>query len=198
MVVAACTEPHVPLSDFVPDVDPLLSTLVDRCLEKDPSRRPPDAGTLLIDLGRVLGLSSLPPPRRSIPERGTPNTPPTDASVRTSGIRMSFHAGLRRALVGRWLKAAAVLSVSIGAAATAFVPTAWPVLVLGVLVGAGALLAANVSGRRRSRRPAKARSARGQRDSSSQQGGRAQGGGAVEAPTGQGSGRCRGGHGPVR
>lgn len=61
VVVAACTRPHVAVREHAAHVDPSLSALVDRCLEKEPTARPQDAGTLLRELDRALGQGSLPP-----------------------------------------------------------------------------------------------------------------------------------------
>jgi protein-disulfide isomerase len=63
VAVAICTHDHEPLSSVVPDIDPRLSALVDRCLDKEPLRRPKDAGALLLDLQRILATSSIAPPR---------------------------------------------------------------------------------------------------------------------------------------
>jgi protein-disulfide isomerase len=67
VAVAICTHDHEPLSSVVPDIDSRLSMLVDRCLDKEPSRRPKDAGALLLELQRILATSSIAPPRSEAP-----------------------------------------------------------------------------------------------------------------------------------
>jgi TonB family protein len=49
ITVRVCTEPHVPLATRRPELAPALSTLVDRCLAKDPAQRPADATALLAE-----------------------------------------------------------------------------------------------------------------------------------------------------
>ena len=74
VIVAACTQDHVPLAERVPEVDPALSELVDRCLAKTPSDRPATAGALLAELDRLLPKCSLPasrPPSNLALPRGT-------------------------------------------------------------------------------------------------------------------------------
>ncbi|MEQ9323237.1 MAG: serine/threonine-protein kinase [Polyangiaceae bacterium] len=51
MVMRACTEPHRPLAEL--GVARPLSELVDRCLAKEPKRRPPDAHQLAIALAEA-------------------------------------------------------------------------------------------------------------------------------------------------
>lgn len=82
VIVAACTEPHLPLVEIVPGLDPKLSALVDRCLSKNPLERPATARELREALApfvvrmpraslapRMPSLrpasSAPPPPRRS-------------------------------------------------------------------------------------------------------------------------------------
>ena len=55
IVVHACTQPHPPIASRVPDLDPRLAQLVDRCLAKQPVERPPDAGELLRLLREARG-----------------------------------------------------------------------------------------------------------------------------------------------
>lgn len=46
IVVHACTQPHPPVQDVLPDLSPALAQLVDRCLDKTPQNRPANAGEL--------------------------------------------------------------------------------------------------------------------------------------------------------
>ena len=46
IVVHACTQPHAPVASAVPHIPPSLAQLIDRCLAKEPSARPSDAGEL--------------------------------------------------------------------------------------------------------------------------------------------------------
>lgn len=46
IVVHACTQPHPPIREVLPDLAPPLAQLVDRCLDKQPQNRPADAGEL--------------------------------------------------------------------------------------------------------------------------------------------------------
>jgi predicted Ser/Thr protein kinase len=49
------TQPHRPLREALPDCPAALAAIVERCLEKDPERRYPDAGALASELA-ALGL----------------------------------------------------------------------------------------------------------------------------------------------
>lgn len=62
VIIAACTTPHMSLLELVPTVDPRISQLVDRCLSKQPERRPQNARQLADELRRLLHLSTAPPP----------------------------------------------------------------------------------------------------------------------------------------
>ncbi len=66
--VKICTEPHRPLAELVPEVDPHLASLIDRCLAKEPEQRPADAGALLSELNALsdagAGFSSIHPQAR--------------------------------------------------------------------------------------------------------------------------------------
>lgn len=64
VMIRACTESHVPLSTRVPRTPPALAALVDCCLEKDPTRRLPDAGAVRAQLRTVLAAFE----PRAIPE----------------------------------------------------------------------------------------------------------------------------------
>ncbi len=75
IIVAACTEPHLPLVEIAPGVDPSLSALVDRCLSKNPLERPADARELRRELAPFIvrsALASLAP--------GTPSLRPTSVA----------------------------------------------------------------------------------------------------------------------
>ncbi|MBX3252035.1 MAG: serine/threonine protein kinase [Myxococcales bacterium] len=43
IVVFVCTQPHAPVRSVVPDLDPAIAELIDRCLAKDPTQRPANA-----------------------------------------------------------------------------------------------------------------------------------------------------------
>jgi len=61
IVVEAVTQPHVPLNHLAPQTPMALVTLVDRCLQKEPSQRPRDAGALLAEMTQLrasLGLAA--------------------------------------------------------------------------------------------------------------------------------------------
>ena len=47
MIAAAVLEAHKPVALYAPQVSPAMSALIDACLEKDPLRRPANAGALL-------------------------------------------------------------------------------------------------------------------------------------------------------
>ncbi|MEM9194306.1 MAG: serine/threonine-protein kinase, partial [Myxococcota bacterium] len=74
VAAAICTQPHRSLLERGVPVDPALSELVDRCLQKQPEHRPQDALALLRELDAVLGQTSLPP--------GGPSPPPSAARSR--------------------------------------------------------------------------------------------------------------------
>lgn len=81
VIIAVATEPHVPLAERAPELHPDLLALVERCLLKDPSRRPRDAAELEALLG---GLLARPEVVRTID--GFAATPPFRLSSRpTSG-----------------------------------------------------------------------------------------------------------------
>ncbi len=61
IVVEMLTRPHQPMHSIAPGVPRALADLVDRCLSKDPSERPPDAGALRVELERA-GRSAIVPP----------------------------------------------------------------------------------------------------------------------------------------
>ncbi|MBO6935067.1 MAG: protein kinase [Deltaproteobacteria bacterium] len=46
IVVHACTQPHPPIQDILPDLSPPIAQLVDRCLDKTPQNRPANAAEL--------------------------------------------------------------------------------------------------------------------------------------------------------
>ncbi|MFO0651803.1 MAG: protein kinase [Polyangiales bacterium] len=59
VLLKACRDPHTPLSQAAPHVDPRLAALVDRCLSKDVLGRPADAGELLSELAPLLSDPTL-------------------------------------------------------------------------------------------------------------------------------------------
>lgn len=54
VIIAVATAAHVPLVERAPGLHPDLLALVERCLQKDPSRRPRDAGAVEELLGALL------------------------------------------------------------------------------------------------------------------------------------------------
>ncbi len=54
VIIRAYTEKHAPLTQFVPGLDARLVALVDRCLAKQASDRPEDAGALAAELEPLL------------------------------------------------------------------------------------------------------------------------------------------------
>ncbi|HJL19433.1 MAG TPA: protein kinase, partial [Sandaracinaceae bacterium LLY-WYZ-13_1] len=55
VVLRSAAEPHAPLREVAPGIDPRLERLIDRCLAKDPSGRPADAAEVAAHLEAVLG-----------------------------------------------------------------------------------------------------------------------------------------------
>ncbi|NOY93155.1 MAG: serine/threonine protein kinase, partial [Deltaproteobacteria bacterium] len=53
IVVEAVTQPHVPLNHLLPQTPPALVALVDGCLQKEPTRRPPNAAALLAEVAQL-------------------------------------------------------------------------------------------------------------------------------------------------
>lgn len=60
IVVHACTQPHEPMLQLIPDLQPAVAQLVDRCLDKNPTNRPANAG----ELGQLLRAAR---PGRDVP-----------------------------------------------------------------------------------------------------------------------------------
>ncbi len=58
LVVEVCTKPHRPLAQVAPSTPPAIAALVDRCLDKDPLRRPGDAGEMGALLRAARGASA--------------------------------------------------------------------------------------------------------------------------------------------
>ena len=54
VIIKAYAEPHAPLQERIPGIDPRLASLVDRCLQKSAAQRPLDAGVLLAELEPLL------------------------------------------------------------------------------------------------------------------------------------------------
>jgi serine/threonine protein kinase len=54
VVLNATSEPHLPLRERAPALDPELCALIEACLSKDPNHRPADAGELLVRLHPLL------------------------------------------------------------------------------------------------------------------------------------------------
>lgn len=119
VIIAVATEAHVPLAERAPELHPDLLALVERCLSKDPSRRPRDAGELEGLLGALLarpevvqtidGFAAAPPFRLSSrPTAG--DAAPLELSARAErtldeGSATPSSSGLRRIEVPRrpWL-----------------------------------------------------------------------------------------------
>lgn len=109
VIIAVATEAHVPLRDRAPSVHPALVALVERCLEKNPSRRPSDAGALegelraLLDRGDVraslVGTAAAPPPPTSAERAGEPEeTFEGPEAPSSSGLRRRAPATRRKTL----------------------------------------------------------------------------------------------------
>lgn len=91
--VRACTTPHVPLCEVVPNAGAGLSALIDRALDKDPARRPQDARSLSAQLHEALAaesesanepiamVSSPPPPLSPSPPLEVRVPKPTNESI---------------------------------------------------------------------------------------------------------------------
>jgi serine/threonine protein kinase len=75
LVVEVCTKPHRPLAQVAPSVPPAIASLVDRCLDKDPLRRPRDAAELASLLREARGGAA--------PQ--SPWSTPSSASTGSSG-----------------------------------------------------------------------------------------------------------------
>jgi serine/threonine-protein kinase len=73
IVVYVCTQPHAPIRSLLPDLDPKIADLVDRCLAKDQNQRPKDAGELQVAL-RAARPGRVVPPTMAIPAFSTPTT----------------------------------------------------------------------------------------------------------------------------
>lgn len=81
ILAAAVTEAHRPLAAVALGVDPSLSALVDRCLAKHPSERPPNAHALLEEFLKVRGRAT---PARP-PDVSTAGSSVPSSAVRTTG-----------------------------------------------------------------------------------------------------------------
>ncbi len=55
IVVHACTQPHPPIGELLPDLSPPIAQLVDRCLDKTPQNRPANAAELQAALRQARG-----------------------------------------------------------------------------------------------------------------------------------------------
>jgi serine/threonine protein kinase len=131
VIIAVATEAHVPLAERAPGLHPDLLALVERCLLKDPSRRPGDAGELEALLGALLarpevvrtidGFAATPPFRLSSrPTSG--DAAPLELRARAEatfdeGSATPSSSGLRRIVLPKrsWAPiAATVLLVAAG------------------------------------------------------------------------------------
>ncbi len=74
IVVHACTQPHEPMQQLIPDLQPAIAHLVDRCLDKDPTKRPANAA----ELGQLLRAArpghEVPATMGPLPAMSTPLT----------------------------------------------------------------------------------------------------------------------------
>jgi hypothetical protein len=140
VIVQACTREHEPLDTVVPDLDPALARLVDRCLSKEPGKRPADATELLAQLRALKGPASVPDTRI---RRSS-----ASASLDAAGMRRRIElvagvsgrlAGVpRKALIGAGLTLlAAIVTLSASGAMAAN-----PVLALTMLACTSTLLGA--------------------------------------------------------
>lgn len=129
VIIAVATEPHVPLAERAPELHPDLLALVERCLLKDPSRRPRDAGELEALLGALLarpevvrtidGFAATPPFRLSSrPTSGDAAPIELRARAETTldeGSATPSSSGLRRIDLPRrpWLPIAVVALLTV-------------------------------------------------------------------------------------
>jgi eukaryotic-like serine/threonine-protein kinase len=120
-------DPHAPVRELAPDVPPALAAVVDRCLEKDPSRR----WTSATELGAAL--------RRS-------------CSAEPAGVRESLKVfGF---LAAGYLAFAWLLFLGFGQVASRHLLPAWAQTWVAVLLLAGLpIILATAAGRRVHRRP---------------------------------------------
>jgi hypothetical protein len=140
VIVQACTREHEPLDTVVPDLDPELARLVDRCLHKEPGKRPADAGELLTQLRALKGPAAAPDTRVRRPS-ATPSPAVTgmrrriqlavDASDRLAGTP-------RKALLGACL----ILLATIVTLSASGAMAEHPVLALTLLACTSTLLGA--------------------------------------------------------
>jgi serine/threonine protein kinase len=83
IIMKTINEPHPPLANFRGDVSPPVLALVDRCMEKDPLRRFPDAAALLDAIAAIPG-SGMAAPQRVSPHAETIGITPTPFSAPVS------------------------------------------------------------------------------------------------------------------
>jgi serine/threonine protein kinase/predicted DsbA family dithiol-disulfide isomerase len=141
IIVKACTSPHMPLDAVIPDVDPAIARLIDRCLAKQPGDRPQSAQALLIELKALIRPNSLPASRPSLPARAPvilQNTAEDTGSYVRPSLRTQTVANSANLL------AASGLVCSLGAIALPLTGLAAPAAALifaavggGLLIGAG-------------------------------------------------------------
>jgi tRNA A-37 threonylcarbamoyl transferase component Bud32 len=81
--------PHTPLREAAPGVDPRLADLVERCLSRDPARRPPDARALHDELCAIDGSASrlAYAPTSPAPVRASAAAPSVTAPARPAAER---------------------------------------------------------------------------------------------------------------
>jgi predicted DsbA family dithiol-disulfide isomerase len=160
VIVQACTREHEPLDTVVPDLDPGLARLVDRCLSKEAARRPADASELLTQLRALKAPASMPDTRT---RRSAANTSPAAAGMRrriepVAGASGPLAGAPRKALLGAGLilLAAIVTLGATGAIAQSAVLALTLLACTSTLLGALALrpLRARANGAIASRVPA--------------------------------------------
>jgi serine/threonine-protein kinase len=88
IVVEICTKPHRPLSEVTFGLPPAISSLVDRCLDKNATRRPRDAGALLAELRAARGTvkAQTPTPTADLPVNKPPASVPSAASTQRGPV----------------------------------------------------------------------------------------------------------------
>jgi len=84
IVVFACTKPHPPIKQVVPDLPDALAQLVDRCLAKEPTERPANAGALRAALQQIRGGGATFGAMVSTPSSRDQGLPQTRAQVATN------------------------------------------------------------------------------------------------------------------
>ncbi|MBS2012738.1 MAG: serine/threonine protein kinase [Deltaproteobacteria bacterium] len=127
VLAAVAADPPASLREKRPDVPEALEAIVMRCLEKDVARRYPSISALATDLapfrspdsrtsvGRILRLSTIPPPSATGPRLASRSSEPTNAPVSTSpgsgASRATSRTTIAAAIAGLGMVVAVVVAV---------------------------------------------------------------------------------------